>query len=203
MPRECPLSLLDGSPKSIIIAARLLVHGRKVLPSLSATPRIRHVMKLRILSGLSVLVCLSLASCYPYDESQGKKKNGKTTEKVKTPEELAKEKEAAAKKKAEEDLKKKEAELKNPTTDPGNTAGVTPDGTTGGTTPPGPKPTDPPKKSDYPFAQKVPGKEGFVFSPYNSKVVDAHDEQGRPIPSGTLVADPTYPESEKKYFRVP
>lgn len=162
-------------------------------------------MKLRILSGLSVLVCLALASCHPYDEGQGKKKTGKTTEKAKTPEEIAKEKEAAAKKKAEEDLKKKEEELKNQAIDPAN-PGTTPGGTTdgtGGTTPPGPKPPEQPKKTDYPFAQKVPGKEGFVFSPYNSKVVDARDEQGRPIPSGTLVADPTYPESEKKFFRVP
>lgn len=52
--------------------------------------------------------------------------------------------------------------------------------------------------SDYPFANKVPGKEGFVFSPYNQLVVDVRD-----IPSGTLVQDPTYPASEKKYFRVP
>ena len=33
-----------------------------------------------------------------------------------------------------------------------------------------------------------PGKEGFVFSPYNKKVVDV-----RGIPSGTLVADPMFP----------
>ena len=58
-----------------------------------------------------------------------------------------------------------------------------------------------PKKtttSDYAFANPVPGKEGFVFSPYNNKLVDVRD-----IPSGTLVQDPTYPASEKKYFRVP
>lgn len=54
------------------------------------------------------------------------------------------------------------------------------------------------EKKDYPFANPVPGKEGFVFSPYNNKVVDVRD-----IPSGQLVQDPTYPQSEKKYFRVP
>ena len=54
------------------------------------------------------------------------------------------------------------------------------------------------KRTDYPFANPVPGKEGFVFSPFNNKLVD-----GRDIPSGTLVQDPTYPASEKKYFRVP
>ncbi len=54
------------------------------------------------------------------------------------------------------------------------------------------------KKGDYSFATPVPGKEGFVFSPYNNKLVDVRD-----IPSGTLVQDPTYPAAEKKYFRVP
>jgi hypothetical protein len=44
----------------------------------------------------------------------------------------------------------------------------------------------------------VPGKEGFVFSPYNNKVVDVRD-----IPSGTLVQDPTYTGAGKGYFRVP
>jgi len=63
------------------------------------------------------------------------------------------------------------------------------------TPPPTPEPT---RRSDYPFATPVPGKEGFVFSPYNNKVVDVRD-----IPSGTLVQDPTYPPADKKYFRVP
>lgn len=63
-----------------------------------------------------------------------------------------------------------------------------------------PTPTNPTQTgpTDYPFASKVPGKDGFVFSPYNKQVVDVRD-----IPSGTLVQDPTYPASEKKYFRVP
>jgi hypothetical protein len=47
-------------------------------------------------------------------------------------------------------------------------------------------------------AVQVPGKPGFVFSPFNNKVVDV-----RNIASGTLVADPQYPASEKKHFRVP
>jgi hypothetical protein len=52
--------------------------------------------------------------------------------------------------------------------------------------------------SNPPVATAAPGKSGFVFSPYNNNVVDVRD-----IPSGTLVADPHYPASEKKYFRVP
>jgi hypothetical protein len=39
---------------------------------------------------------------------------------------------------------------------------------------------------------------GMVISPFNDKVVDV---QG--IPPGALVADPTFPAEEKKYFRVP
>lgn len=60
------------------------------------------------------------------------------------------------------------------------------------------KPKEETKKGDYAFATPVPGKDGFVFSPYNNKLVDVRD-----IPSGTLVQDPTYPAAEKKYFRVP
>lgn len=49
-----------------------------------------------------------------------------------------------------------------------------------------------------PTASQVPGKAGFVFSPFNNKIVDV---QG--VPPGTLVMDPTYPSAEKKMFRVP
>lgn len=56
----------------------------------------------------------------------------------------------------------------------------------------------PSTKPSTPVARPVPGKPGFVFSPFNNKIIDVKD-----IPSGTLVADPTYPASEKKYFRVP
>lgn len=57
-------------------------------------------------------------------------------------------------------------------------------------------PTQP--KPSTQVARPVPGKPGFVFSPFNNKIIDV-----KGIPSGTLVADPTYPASEKKYFRVP
>jgi hypothetical protein len=56
----------------------------------------------------------------------------------------------------------------------------------------------PKPKPEMPVAEAVQGKPGFVFSPFNNKVVDVRD-----IPAGTLVADPTYPISEKKYFHVP
>lgn len=65
---------------------------------------------------------------------------------------------------------------------------------------PEPEPTPAPKPAPgpRPTAIAVPGKPGFVFSPYNNKVIDV---QG--FHSGALVADPTYPMSERKFFRVP
>jgi hypothetical protein len=57
---------------------------------------------------------------------------------------------------------------------------------------------DPEPEPTIQVARPVPGKPGFVFSPFNNKIIDVKD-----FPSGTLVADPTYPKSEKKYFRVP
>lgn len=161
------------------------------------TPLLQNAMKLRFSAGIAAFVCVLLASCHPYDENSGRKKPVKKPEL--TAADQAKAKEEEARKKAEDELKKKQEQAQNGTTagTPGGTTTETP----GGTTPPneGPKPTSPePKRNDYAFANKVPGKEGFVFSPYNNKVVDVRD-----IPSGTLVQDPTYPASEKKYFRVP
>lgn len=56
----------------------------------------------------------------------------------------------------------------------------------------------PPPRPGIPEAIAVPNQPGFVFSPHNGKIVDVRD-----IPSGTLVADPTFPAEEKKHFRVP
>jgi len=53
-------------------------------------------------------------------------------------------------------------------------------------------------KVEMPVAEAVKGKPGFVLSPFNGKIIDVNH-----IPPGTLVADPTYPVEEKKYFRVP
>lgn len=135
-----------------------------------------------------------LVSCVPYPE-QGQKDPRKTgnepNAKVLTPEELEAKKKDELKKKEEAEKAKKEKEL----ADSGLNGGeVKPDGT-GGTVPP---PKTETKKKDWPFANPVPGKEGFVFSPYNNKMVDVRD-----IPSGTLVQDPTYPAAEQKRFRVP
>jgi hypothetical protein len=49
-----------------------------------------------------------------------------------------------------------------------------------------------------PEARIVPGKPGFVFSPYNAKIIDV-----KGLKPGMLVADPTFPAEEKKHFRIP
>ncbi len=146
-------------------------------------------MNFRLCSGLAAIICMSLASCYPYTEGPRPGKIKTDPQKTAlTPDQVKAKKEQAAKKKAEDSMKKTEdLTQQKPVENPVNN------------TPPSndPQPTEP-RRNDFQFANKVPGKEGFVFSPYNNKVVDVRD-----IPSGTLVQDPTYPASEKKYFRVP
>lgn len=51
--------------------------------------------------------------------------------------------------------------------------------------------------SKYRMSVPVPGKEGYVFNPFNNNPVDV-----RGIPPGTLVRDPADPDKEHK-FRVP
>lgn len=60
------------------------------------------------------------------------------------------------------------------------------------------EPAPAPQQSDLPVATKAPGKEGYVLSPYNKKLILV-----RGVPSGTIVPDPASPASDKKYFRVP
>jgi hypothetical protein len=55
-----------------------------------------------------------------------------------------------------------------------------------------------PEEEPVQTAVQVEGSPGFVTSPFNGKIVDVRD-----IPPGTLVADPTFPSEEKKYFRTP
>ena len=55
-----------------------------------------------------------------------------------------------------------------------------------------------PDASGHPVARPVPGKEGFVLSPFNNQLIDV-----RGMASGSLVADPSAPPTEKWIFRVP
>lgn len=158
-------------------------------------------MNSRFLTASAALGCILLASCYPYNENRGRKPSGKPPEKTVSSQDQQKIQEQREKLNQDAQKKKEAAEQTADTTTSGTGSSTTTttdggtaptsDTTTGTTTP-----TE--KKRDYAFASKVPGKEGFVFSPYNNKIIDVRD-----MPSGTLVSDPTYPESEKKFFRVP
>lgn len=140
-------------------------------------------MKSKLLPILPLAGCLAFVSCYrlpdkPRNEGpppQDETVTSQDQQKIQELRDRMKEKEEKEKIEATTDVPKEKPE--------------------GETTAPN-KPVE--KRGDYAFANPVPGKEGFVFSPYNNKVVDVRD-----IPSGTLVQDPTYPAAEKKYFRVP
>lgn len=67
---------------------------------------------------------------------------------------------------------------------------------------PEPKPpapaSEPTSPAGFPVAKPVPGKEGYVFSPFNNSLIDV-----KGLMSGTLVSDPRFQLSERKFFRVP
>ena len=98
-----------------------------------------------------------------------------------------------------EELRKKEEQRKKELGLDGGTIKETkptkPENTDRETVAPTPPVTPP---SSIPVAVAVPGKPGFVFSPYNNKVVDV-----RGVASGKKVSDPNYPLEDKKHFRVP
>ena len=180
------MTLLDGKLQSIIIRRDPWSHRsassvfQKILSLLTS-------MNLRFSTAIAAFGCVLLASCYPYDESRNKKPNPNPAQKSVTTPEQQKIKEQRDKLKAEEEKKKKQATEETTT----QTTETTPGETTT-------KPPTEEKRTDYAVANKVPGKEGYVFSPYNNKLVDVRD-----IPSGTLVQDPTYTGEGKGYFRVP
>lgn len=143
-----------------------------------------NAMKSRLLPILPLVGCFAFVSCYPLPD---KPRNGGPPKKDETvaSQDQQNIQELRDRMKEKEEKEKLEAATDTPKEKPVAETSV---------------PTKPVEKprSDYAFANPVPGKEGFVFSPYNNKVVDVRD-----IPSGTLVQDPTYPAAEKKYFRVP
>lgn len=142
-------------------------------------------MKSKLLPILPVFGCLAFVSCYPLPDKQSTQGPPKKDQTVTSAEQQKIQEQRDRMKEAEQ--KKEEVTTTDaPKEKPDTTTSLPPD-----------KPTST-KPGDYAFANPVPGKEGFVFSPYNQKLVDVRD-----IPSGTLVQDPTYPASEKKYFRVP
>ncbi len=151
-------------------------------------------MNSKFLISLPVLGCLALASCYPIaDGRRSPQGSGRQVE----PEERKTVTSQDQQKIQEQRDQLKKREQKKETTTTSTTPRETTRDTTTTSSSTTTKPAEP-KRTDYDFANPVPGKEGFVFSPFNNKLVDVRD-----IPSGTLVQDPTYPAAEKKYFRVP
>ena len=139
-------------------------------------------MKTKLLLSLPLVGCFAFVSCYPVHEGPRKPSKPKGDETVTSEDQQnLQEQRDRMKERDEQNLEEDTAEMKKPDADTTTS-----------------KPKEDTKKGDYAFATPVPGKEGFVFSPYNNKLVDVRD-----IPSGTLVQDPTYPAAEKKYFRVP
>lgn len=162
-------------------------------------------MNRKLAYALIALICGSFfSSCVPYDENGNRivnrpmpKRNGTVTDPKQQEieakrEELRKKEEArkkaqASKSKTDDFDSNGEKIVKKNSPIAGGDGEVIKKTTTSST----------PVKN-HPVALKVPGKEGFVFSPFNNKVVDV-----RGYGSGTLVADPQFPASEKKHFRVP
>jgi hypothetical protein len=150
-------------------------------------------MNLRLILPATAAILGLATSCTPYKE-EPPPAPADPAARTRTPEEEEKirTQRAQAKKEAEE-RERAEEEKKESGGNPDEMVEKDPAAGGGG----GPaKPPEP--KTEIQVARPVPGKPGFVFSPFNNKVIDV-----KGIPSGRLVADPTYPASEKKHFRVP
>lgn len=155
----------------------------------------------RFLSGIATLATAMLVSCYPYPEEPyfrgpppqpgigigqtGPSPNQQQQEVIRQQELARQQPEAPRRPERREDPPPPRETRPTPPTPPTQP------------TPPPPPPRQP-ERIDYPVASPVVGKEGFVLSPYNNKQIDV-----RGIDAGKLVRDPTYPEEERKFFRVP
>ena len=147
-------------------------------------------MKLRLILPASAALLMAV-SCTPYVEEPPPAPVDPAVNKQQTEEEKQKIAEQREKKKEADELANKEKQVEGEQGAQDKPAGnPDPDKT------PPKKPED--VKAEIRVAKPVPGKPGFVFSPFDNKIIDV-----KGIPSGRLVADPTYPASEKKHFRVP
>jgi hypothetical protein len=153
-------------------------------------------MNLRLILPAAATILLA-ASCTPYVEPPPEPQADPAQRKPLTPEEQEKiNKQREEKRKREEEAKNEQG---GTTTPDGEQAKVEPTNPDAGGEKPGAGATKPAQeKKEIPVARPVPGKPGFVFSPFNNKVIDV-----KGFPPGSLVADPTYATSEKKHFRVP
>jgi hypothetical protein len=53
-------------------------------------------------------------------------------------------------------------------------------------------------KQNAPVAQPVPGKEGFIFSPYDNKVIDVTG-----LDPGEVIREPGSPPNDPRYIKLP
>ena len=151
-------------------------------------------MNLRLILPAAATILLA-ASCTPYVEPPPEAPSDPASRKELTPEEQEKiKKQREEKRKREEEAKKDEGSA-TPDGEQAKVEQIDPDA---GGEKPGGGTRPAPEKKEIPVARPVPGKPGFVFSPFNNKVIDV-----KGFPPGSLVADPTYATSEKKHFRVP
>lgn len=186
---QAGLGLTEGKREPIVSAFRR--HG-------VADPRSFLVtMNLRLILPAAATILLA-ASCTPYVEPPPEPQADPAGRKMDlTPEEQEKiNKQREEKRKKEEEARKTDGTTTAPD---GEQAKVEPTDPDAIGDKPGAGTTKPPvEKKEIAVARPVPGKPGFVFSPFNNKMIDV-----KGFPPGSLVADPTYPASEKKHFRVP
>jgi hypothetical protein len=53
-------------------------------------------------------------------------------------------------------------------------------------------------RDSAPEGKPVPGKAGFIFSPYDNKIIDVTG-----LKAGEIVTDPTAPAGEVRYIKIP
>jgi hypothetical protein len=53
-------------------------------------------------------------------------------------------------------------------------------------------------RESAPEGKPVPGKPGFIFSPYDNKIIDATG-----LPPGQVIVDPSAPPDQARYIKVP
>mgnify|MGYP003578374754 CR=1 FL=1 len=154
-------------------------------------------MNLRLILPAAATVLLA-ASCTPYVEPPPEPQADPAQRKnALTPEEQEKiNKQREEKKKREAEARQGDSGTTSPDGEQPKVETIDPDAGTKEKPGAGSKPAA--EKKEIPVARPVPGKPGFVFSPFNNKVIDV-----KGFPPGSLVADPTYATSEKKHFRVP
>lgn len=148
-------------------------------------------MKFSTPIGLTAIFACALASCYPVDETPRNKRRRNQERGPQAPQTQALTPEQLAEKARLEQIKKDELARQEEAKKLAEQQATN-------NLPPPTETKRPPVRKEYVTASKVPGREGYVFSPYNNKPIDV-----RGIPSGTLVQDPTYAKSEEKFFRVP